>query len=324
MRSSIIESTCVFGSVARSNSDQLSDKDVLIISNCRERRLELSRQWKSQGWSVSSYTPSRFMALVAAGSLFVQHLKYEGLIIADRNSWLRTTLDFAKPRRSYITDAKRSVLLTLPVERFSQDIPLGDLGLVPDLSYVGFRNFGINYLASNGVLEFDFKNIAHRVGREFSLSTKAIDMLVELRLGKASYRKGEIHSGLQASIGELRRVLERVFSFRPLVSIESDSPVRNLGSGYATLRDFEAAIIARVGGFPSESYLRGAGIEKSWRLVTSPSEYSWSVRNFTGTEKLPPSVSCFQTPNTLDHQGFILSDKVKLMKSVASMSVGNG
>ena len=53
--------------------------------------------------------------MIQSGSLFIQHLKLEGIIIEDNGGWLFDTLDQAKPKKSYISDAAASVSLALPI-----------------------------------------------------------------------------------------------------------------------------------------------------------------------------------------------------------------
>ena len=94
-------SVCIFGSVARKNQDSLSDKDALIIFDGSETCKELKRQWSGQGWSVVNYTDKRLTKMADAGSLFVQHLKQEGIILEDANNVLCDLLASYEPKEDY-------------------------------------------------------------------------------------------------------------------------------------------------------------------------------------------------------------------------------
>ena len=76
-------SVCLFGSAARSSTDLLSDRDVLVTARRLKATRPYVRELGSKGYSVASFSHARFQRMVAAGSLFVHHLKMEGKIIHD-------------------------------------------------------------------------------------------------------------------------------------------------------------------------------------------------------------------------------------------------
>lgn len=101
-----VESVCIFGSAARGTSDSISDRDVLIVTRSSWRRRQLTRIWVGRGWSVAAYSPNRIQTMALRGSLFVQHLKREGIIILDNRGWLANLLSSAMPKRSYEADLR--------------------------------------------------------------------------------------------------------------------------------------------------------------------------------------------------------------------------
>lgn len=284
MKESSIESVCIFGSLARNSVDQHSDRDVLVVAGCPYRRVELTDCWRKQGWSVASYTPHRLQRIVAAGSLFVQHLKLEGRVVEDESGWLTETLNGAMRKKTYADDAIASVALAKPIERFDPEFQLSEAPVSADLAYVAVRNFGICYLADRNRISFDYSQIVNRLGEEFCLSSMEMDLLLSLRVAKFCYRKRITCAQAKGNMESLTSVLSKLFLKRPLSTIDPRSPVRNLGSGYSTLRDFETSVIARLGRMPTESDIRSLGLEKIWRWVTRPGEYTWHVRNFTAGE----------------------------------------
>ena len=275
-----IESVCVFGSSARGSADKLSDRDVLIVSNDKDRRDNVVAQWQQKGWSTAVYSPTRLASMIAAGSLFIQHLRLEGIILEDNNRWLRGALNKAKPKSSYEKDALDSISLALPIERFEGNASIKNNLITADLAYVSTRNFGICYLADQGHLSFEYSQVVCRLGEHFKLDDTEVSLLQSLRAGKAAYRGAVECPRLQGSVGELRSVLSKLFVNRPMEQIDHNLPARRLAGGYTMLRDFEASIVAELGRSPTEAELSAKGLNQIWKWVRDPRAYSWSVRNF--------------------------------------------
>ena len=295
MSESSIESVCVFGSSARSSTDELSDRDVLILADDNFRRDQLVTLWRQRGWSVAVYSPSRLLRIITSGSLFIQHLKLEGIIVEDKGGWLSDKLDKAKLKKSYTNDAMASVSLALPIERFDSDALIKNNLLTADLGYIAIRNFGICYLADKKKLSFDYGQIVSRLGKDFGLDRREIELLKSLRAGKVSYRESTECAWLDGSIGDLRYVLSKLFVDKPLVQIDNGSPTRRLAGGYAMLRDFEASVVARLGRCPTEPELLASGMEKIWNWVRDPRTYSWNIRSISLRDlKFDLSISQFQ------------------------------
>ena len=284
-----IESICIFGSCARGSTDSLSDRDVLVVANDYHRRKQLEREWRSKNWSVASYCPSRFQKLVEAGSLFVQHLKHEGLMYRDRAGWLSRCLASASPKYSYSLDAASSVLLALPIERFGADARVRDHLVAADLAYVAVRNFGVCHLADKGKLCFDYSTIISQLREGIDLDARALSLLASLRAGKVAYRGGKQNPAIQGSIGQLREVLSKLFVERPLGEIDSTYPTRWLGGGYAMLRDFEASILYRLGRVPTAKDVARLRLGAIWNCVRDPRKYSWDIRNLSQTSLEVPA-----------------------------------
>ena len=284
MNDSMVESVCIFGSTARNSTDDLSDRDVLVVAGDRHRREEIAAHWSRNGWSVASYSPRRLRQVIRAGSLFVQHLKLEGIIVVDKGGWLSDSLRRAVPKNSYMKDAFASVSLAKPVERFHPNATISDLLTAADIAYVSIRNFGVCFLASRGKVSFDYRQIVAELRSEFRLAQSEFDLLMSLRLGKSCYRKGINCTGIEGDVRSLTSVLSKFFGSGGLNPIDPKSPVRKLQGGYSTLRDFEAAVVSRAGGVPTKAEMQRIGTETVWRWVTQPSEYAWCVRKCDAAE----------------------------------------
>ena len=86
------EAIAIFGSAARGDNDTFSDRDLLIVSDDRTSRREIRSKCESSGWSCTTYSWSRLQHAADQGSLFVQHLKQEAMIVADPSSHLAQLL----------------------------------------------------------------------------------------------------------------------------------------------------------------------------------------------------------------------------------------
>ena len=275
-----VESVCVFGSHARCSRDQYSDQDVLVVCDDRNRLKQLRDHWCYNGWSVSAYSSGRFLKMARSGSLFVQHLKLEGDVVEDREGWLRRLLDQALPKNTYRHDAAESVNLALPLERFFSDSQVCQNLVVADIAYVAVRNFGICHLADRGEFTFDYSDIIESLKKEFILNERDSKILKCLRPAKVAYRKGAEYSQVLGTVQEVRNLLSTFFPHRPLREINRSASVRQLGSGYSTLRDFEALTISRLNGSTLNWQLSSLGLEEIWKWVCDPRSYAWNVRNF--------------------------------------------
>ena len=279
MKGPTVESICVFGSLARTATDKFSDRDILIVSDDSAHRNGVVKYWQARGWAVSSYSPSRLLKTIEAGSLFVQHLRREGIILKDKNGWLDDQLEGAQPKKSYEEDATRSVLLAAPIERFESDELVNRNLVVADLAYVALRNFGICYLANRKRYTFDYQEIVDTIGVDFGLTTEEITTLSALREGKAAYRSGYDCGDVPGTVGDLRRILSIFFPARPLTEIDIGAEIRALGGGYAILRDFEAFVVAKFG---CDGWATGRAqghFGGVWKWIMDPRMYCWNIRN---------------------------------------------
>ena len=273
-----VESICVFGSVARSSEDNLSDKDVLIVAEELALREFLSSKWRKEGWNVSMYTPRRFEKMAQSGSLFVQHLKHEGSIIEDRFGWLQHQLARSCVKKSYRKDGDNSIKLALPIERFRSNDLINDQLLVSDVAFVSIRNLGICRAADKGKYIFDYSDIIDSLQESMQLGDEETTLIKSLRAGKSAYRNFQNCDCTVGTIGDLTKILEKLFKCRSFSELDRYVPIRDLGSGYSTLRDFEAALLQRSAISP-EQRNSSKDIQKVIKAIRSPQKYSWEIRN---------------------------------------------
>src|SRR5690349_7310060 len=138
-------SVCIYGSMARQQTDELSDRDVLILAPSKEDAFEQCSSWRASGWNASFFTDMHFSRLVEFRSLFVQHIKLEGRIIRDDGGRLRELLDQFLPAPSYHEDFYDALL---PLKWIDRREPHYWAQLcIGDILFVVSRNAGILHAA---------------------------------------------------------------------------------------------------------------------------------------------------------------------------------
>lgn len=305
MNSTYIASVIVFGSVARGEADQLSDLDVLLVSNDPEFLKDETAKWKSKGWSVATYSPARLKKLCSVKSLFIQHLKQEGLIVSDHNKWLRIILEGFSPKNSYLREARESIALFKPAER----MPLRDDGLsfVADNLYVAVRNYGLNLLASQHVYKFEFKDIVLSLRKKLDLKDNDVETLLSLRAGKFDYRERIRNNSSLKSWAEMIDAASRVAKDCNFQSLSAYEPIRWMNCPYATIRDFESWAVNGYGLDCLDQGQISERLKEYWKIVTSPRGYSWSLRCID--EAWVSKVNLYITQTSRDgYQEFVLKD----------------
>jgi hypothetical protein len=244
-------SEAIFGSAARGDLDDFSDRDILIVDDdiqvLRSRRCEL----ESQGWSVASYTFRKLINLARRGALFIQHLKCEARIVCDRDGRLASIVGCFQVKESYQLDLiSNSDLSSLISTR-----PSSNLGLMwtADVLYVAVRNFGILYLANLGIYRFALAEILSELTRLNVISDGVEESLRRLREIKSVYRLGGPEPvRLQCTIGIALSGLPSLYfpvSSQPVshaaIVAETLSESGNL-STYVLLRRFEKCLVSSL------------------------------------------------------------------------------
>lgn len=175
-----------FGSYCRGEIDALSDRDILIIDKDYDVLSDRYSQLSKQGYSVAKYDWNRFNKLVSKQSLFIQHLKQEGLVLNDRcGSFDKAIINF-KPKTSYEIELKENEHLFDLLKVY----PKTQKGLFwfLDTLYVSLRNYGILYLASFKKYHFSFSDILKELAALNIISPNDVDFLSQLRETKFAYR----------------------------------------------------------------------------------------------------------------------------------------
>lgn len=273
----------VFGSMARGDADQISDRDILIVDGDIERLKNRSRQLTSQGWSVAPYTFKKLRALAENGALFVQHLKLESRIISDRDGRLQSLLEGFKPRLTYERELVANSMLA-DLAQTVPDVPFGPL-YAADVLYVALRNFGVLTLAERGVHRYGYGDILDSLAQIGAIKPGAIEHLAKLRALKSAYRNSD-----NFAIGDAFNLVRMIARHLPASGfpatitlarttevIETDWSTATRAP-YLELRDLEKRYIALTSDHPAAR--ADEKLVQLSRWIRDPRMYaSWSAKN---------------------------------------------
>ena len=239
----------VFGSTSRGDSDQMSDRDILIVDDdlavLKRRTLELQRD----GWSVASYTFNKLHFLAQRGALFIQHLKVESKVLRDDKQRLTRLLTAFTPLATYRAEIQSNDRLA----NLASIVPSGSRGglLAADILYVALRNFGILRLAERGIHTYSFTSILDALESERIVSAGSSKILFELRSLKYLYRAGENICSSRANAAVVRALTllpsahfpAKLDVLHPKAVILKPAP-QGRENGYLQLRDLERRLVA--------------------------------------------------------------------------------
>ena len=209
----------VYGSQARGSAEPASDVDVLQVVAKNAGSYQLGRV------AVTAYTPAHLHQMATHGSLFVLHLREEGVCLVDEGGVLARALRAYRPPPSYGPMRRElraaAQALAVKVADFKlRSQPMGRLGiyLLRTALYVE--------AAERGFPTFDVDLAAKRQGYE--------------HLGEVlALRRSHI-----LSLDEALAVRGAVLKFFNLG--EHDSTLESLAVGFARTRPHASALIAQV------------------------------------------------------------------------------
>lgn len=275
-----IEAAALFGSQVRGDTDELSDKDILLIGQDVHRQA-CQDELQSFGYSASFYSWNQFEELVREKSLFVQHLKQESKLLRDRNDRLFSLLRSYTPAADYSQRlaANRSLLLLTAGVPESE----GGVAWALDVLAVGVRNLAVLENAQSGTFIFGHSDLLQQLARRHSLKKEETELLLRLRKDKVTYRcMSKNWSARDTTANYARLLATQALTFRIAgVSrnreyIDAEAFVRRrlvAADGdhwYVRLRSYEGAFRSIAGVWPTETTFKTAEIEA---LISHPSPY---------------------------------------------------
>ncbi|CAN7423745.1 hypothetical protein [Mesorhizobium caraganae] len=283
-------SVCIYGSEARRRTDILSDRDLLIIGDSQEAAVDECQRWKADGWNVSFFTQQHFTRLIDFQSLFVQHIKLEGIIIRDDNAHLKSQLEQFCPAKSYVADLKDALLPVDWIDRYEERY--WARLCIGDILFVAARNVGILYAATNGIHVYDYPTVIEYLSASFSLDASQRTALFSLRHLKAAYRARSTE--IDATGALLKSVLV-MKDIRDAISPLEDSPTRDfLPNNYHALRRAELELVRNYDPRDLDRKTPSHEFFELWQLVCNPADYpklrAMSDRSATLNLRLPSEI----------------------------------
>ena len=270
------EAVALFGSRVRGDSDAYSDVDLLVL---RDHMVHRDRnRFTSLGFSVSAFTWAQFGRMAEEGSLFLQHLKQESIVLLDPTGKLTSTLADFMPCGDHKSKIEDNATLFAMTRGVPMDVAA--VGWAYDVLAVAFRNHAVLLSAQEGVYLFSYPALVARVVEQFGLSERERHMLLSLRILKREYRSaGRVTSAGWSQLFETQLLLEKLFSVlcagRPLsvqdFAQERLSEPANQQRWYFALRSYEGALRAISSGLaPANAHV----LAKLEATIRDPSLYS--------------------------------------------------
>lgn len=215
----------VYGSHARGDMDQYSDRDVCVFIDAKaEVELErihrdLAAEYNTTRAGLSLYDRREAAIMTERGSLFLLHLRLEGRVIVDRGGFVRGLLDALRPYCGYQEDVARyreilaDLLETAKVREFNE----ADL----HAAFVILRNVLMLLTVRGGEPAFGRRSVwqvAHRLCRKMPIDEQ--DYLLLSRWHLRYSRGAALDCGARPNASEVRRLLDAICETLDLLETE--------------------------------------------------------------------------------------------------------
>ena len=269
-------SVCIFGSVARRCLDNLSDRDVLIVATTMVEAENAAEQWRKAGWSVSPFARHQITSMSERGSLFIQHLKQEGIILRDSGLFLKMLFDRFQPKSDYDSEMQDSIWLLRYIQEQQTSGWTSLCGA--DISYVSARNIGISLLAGRGIYEFSFPDVLHRLNDFGMISHEHVRALSALRELKFRYRK-------RLATPDVEHVFKQGLQAALVLAEISTMDCSWLGEpslqdGYRWLRWLEFKLVSKYDPRVLDELPPSDALNSVWQLIRDPRNYPDRPRKY--------------------------------------------
>jgi len=204
------DSVALYGSHVRGDADAISDRDILLVSSNARSLFAETAALELRGYSSAAYTWNRLRRMAHSGSLFLQHLKHESVIVKDEECKLETLLNEYSPRVDYSRDIEATKRIIGMLDMVSETKE--SLGWAYDVLAVSVRNLGILELANRGIYTFSYGQVLSGLAKLGMISATDVETLRELRHFKSLYRSEKYSQvpGIRA-LQSIHRVVTRRF-----------------------------------------------------------------------------------------------------------------
>ena len=177
-----------FGSSARGDSDSMSDRDLLVVCDTMSEVRATKARFVCYGWEVSGWTWASFIALSKRGSLFVDHLSREAVILWDPSNNLRDTLASFQLRADYFSEMTDGLALA----QVASVVPSSVQGIAwaADVLSCAFRTYAVPFMCHHGEHTYSNAGLVEGVCRVRGLGSWDSHLLTQLRSFKRAFRGG--------------------------------------------------------------------------------------------------------------------------------------
>ncbi|MBP1019250.1 hypothetical protein J8628_20285 [Serratia fonticola] len=242
-----------FGSKTRGISDKYSDNDLLIVCADKERKI-ISDKYLSSEYNVSFFSKKQLFWMRDKGSLFLQHIKRDGVIIYDDNNIFEVFLkdcQFIVPDDNEIKRCESTIsfISALPEEPTL-------VGWKADFIYCVSRDYLIKKLARKGILAFGIDEIISSSLECFKFKNEDLDKFKTLREIKSKNRNEGLDGFNNSDVSFIIRSWLKALRLKFDIKYDDNRELlvdclfnRNYSSTYEALRCLEALyLLAEVKG----------------------------------------------------------------------------
>jgi hypothetical protein len=260
-------SACIFGSTARNRFDHLSDKDVLVVACSEREATEASRDWFGSGWSVTKCTHQQMQNMAHRGSLFLQHLKQEGIIVKDDDGFLSSIIHRFRPKHEYESELRDSFSLLSNLSR--KPLTYWPMLCSADMAYVAIRNIAISRLAERGIYTFDYADLIDHFTRKCRIALERSESLIQLRVLMHGYRNRRTGLSPWQALKDALAGAEELFGQR----CGESSQAKGNQFGYWGLRSLELELVKMTDPRQLDILPTYDPLGRAWALIRDPRDY---------------------------------------------------
>lgn len=242
-----------FGSTCRADSDQHSDRDLLIICPPSQKS-RLLKKYRKQGYSISFFTKNQLEGMKKCGSLFLQHLKSECSVIVDSGGDFHRFIEsceFIPPSQSELQRCEMAVTTVFAWPNASQTD-----SWKADWLYCVLRDYLVKKIANEHSLAFGISDISNYAIQEWGIAKNEIRCLGQLRLIKSIYRSGHTRARIKSNLfSDANKLFENIREYEDSISLDYPIDIEllddtTLNTSYQWLRALEGMyILARSSGY---------------------------------------------------------------------------
>lgn len=189
------------GSAARGDTNSNSDRDLVCIWSGTAPNYAAIKEMHGE---VIFYSVPSIIKMRNKGSLFLTHLDIDSRYL-EGDKKLRCYFDGYRPLNKCLTDTILDSMRFIHKVRWYPDVLIGKLWLC-DVLYVALRNFIYCKNAMDGYYIFGYESAVEKL----NLSEDEFSMMMNVREGKYSYRRGDAQGKDNLNISDIEDVCRSV------------------------------------------------------------------------------------------------------------------